>query len=433
MTGRRVDARRATPPSWRCGVRRRALLGGLGVGGAVPPAVRRAPASQAGADRRRRPARRRRSPFYGAHQAGIATAGAGPAAFAAFDVSTTDARRRCSDLLREWTAAAAAMTRGAARAGRLEPQPEAPPADTGEATGLPPARLTITVGFGPSLFDDRFGLAAHGRPRCGDLPALPGDALDPDRSGGDLCIQACADDPQVAFHAIRNLARIGRGVVAMRWSQLGFGRTSATTSTPGDTTQPDGLQGRHPQHPCRRHRADCDEHVWVRPTRPTSRGCAAAATWWPAGSGCSSSPGTPTRSATRSASSAGAKDDRRAADRRHGVRRRRTSPPRPPTGSRSSTTTPTSGWPPREQRRRAILRRGYYFTDGIDPATGQARRRPVLHRVPARPAAQFVDLQSQLGKLDPLNEYIEHVGSGALRLPRRGARRPGPLGRGLFA
>ena len=62
-----------------------------------------------------------------------------------------------------------------------------------------------------------------------DLPALPGDELDRARSGGDLCVQACADDPQVAFHAVRNLARIGRGAVTVRWSQLGFGRTSSTS------------------------------------------------------------------------------------------------------------------------------------------------------------------------------------------------------------
>src|SRR5262249_43144858 len=62
-----------------------------------------------------------------------------------------------------------------------------------------------------------------------ELPAFGDDALDPATSGGDLCVQACADDPQVAFHAVRNLARIGRGTVVMRWSQLGFGRTSSTS------------------------------------------------------------------------------------------------------------------------------------------------------------------------------------------------------------
>ncbi len=53
--------------------------------------------------------------------------------------------------------------------------------------------------------------------------------MDPARCGGDIVVQACANDPQVAVHAIRNLARVGFGTVAVRYSQLGFGRTSSTT------------------------------------------------------------------------------------------------------------------------------------------------------------------------------------------------------------
>ena len=87
----------------------------------------------------------------------------------------------------------------------------------------------MTFGLGPALFDERFGLARQRPAPLRDLPALPGDELDRERSGGDLCVQACADDPQVAFHAVRNLARIGRGAVTVRWSQLGFGRTSSTS------------------------------------------------------------------------------------------------------------------------------------------------------------------------------------------------------------
>src|SRR5205814_8058308 len=52
--------------------------------------------------------------------------------------------------------------------------------------------------------------------------------------------QACAHDPQVAVHAIRNLARMGFGVVSVRWSQLGFGRTSSTTK---DQVTPRNLFG----------------------------------------------------------------------------------------------------------------------------------------------------------------------------------------------
>ncbi|HEY7694374.1 MAG TPA: Dyp-type peroxidase, partial [Gaiellaceae bacterium] len=164
-------------------------------------------------------------PFYGDRQAGIATPAQDRLHFASFDV-VADSRSELRDLLRAWTEASARMTRGepvgnAAR--RL-----APPIDTGEAAGLPPARLTVTFGFGPALFE-RFGLERSRPAALTELPPFAGDELEPDRSGGDIAVQACADDPQVAFHAVRNLARIGRGTVVMRWSQLGFGRTSSTS------------------------------------------------------------------------------------------------------------------------------------------------------------------------------------------------------------
>jgi deferrochelatase/peroxidase EfeB len=50
-----------------------------------------------------------------------------------------------------------------------------------------------------------------------------------DLCDGDIVIQACADDPQVAVHAVRNLTRAGSGVVEVRWSQLGYGAASKTT------------------------------------------------------------------------------------------------------------------------------------------------------------------------------------------------------------
>ncbi|MFI7870585.1 MULTISPECIES: iron uptake transporter deferrochelatase/peroxidase subunit [Streptomyces] len=167
-------------------------------------------------------------PFHGAHQAGIATPVQDRLHFAAFDVTTED-RAAFVSLLKEWTAAARAMTAGhAVGEGAYGGLPEAPPDDTGEALGLKPSRLTLTIGFGPSLFT-KFGLADRRPEALADLPKFPGDNLDKARSGGDLCVQACADDPQVAVHAIRNLARIGFGKVVVRWSQLGFGKTSSTT------------------------------------------------------------------------------------------------------------------------------------------------------------------------------------------------------------
>ncbi|MEU7739129.1 iron uptake transporter deferrochelatase/peroxidase subunit [Nonomuraea sp. NPDC049158] len=169
-------------------------------------------------------------PFYGEHQAGIVTPAQDRLHFVSFDV-ITDKRAELVELMQEWTAAAARMVQGkeAGTFGTLGGVPEAAPDDTGEALGLPASGLTLTIGFGPSLFDKRFGLAGKRPAALADLPKFPGEALVPEISGGDICVQACAHDPQVAVHAIRNLARIGFGKVSVRWSQLGFGRTSSTS------------------------------------------------------------------------------------------------------------------------------------------------------------------------------------------------------------
>jgi deferrochelatase/peroxidase EfeB len=173
-------------------------------------------------------------PFHGRHQAGIATAVQANLHFASFDVIATD-RADLVSLLKDWTRAARDLTAGI-RVGGPGPPPGgnlAPPTDTGEARGLSASRLTLTIGFGPGLFDDRFGLRAQRPAALVDLPKFPGDTLDPARCGGDIAIQACADDPQVAVHAIRNLSRIAAGRAAVRWAQLGFGKASSTdTSSP---------------------------------------------------------------------------------------------------------------------------------------------------------------------------------------------------------
>ena len=178
-------------------------------------------------------------PFRGEHQAGIVTEAQDRLHFAAFDV-ITDSRDDLVAMLKKWTDAAERMTRGleTQENGALGLGDYTPPADTGEALGLSPAHLTLTIGFGPGLFGpsasdparpNRFGLAGRKPAALADLPAFAQEKIEPSRSFGEICIQACADDPQVAVHAIRNLARIGMGVVSVRWSQLGFGRTSSTT------------------------------------------------------------------------------------------------------------------------------------------------------------------------------------------------------------
>jgi deferrochelatase/peroxidase EfeB len=163
-------------------------------------------------------------PFYAAHQVGIITPTPAHTYFGAFDL-TSSSRADVIRLLRDWTGAAARLTMGQC-AQAVADNPASIPADSGEALGLPPARLTITFGFGPGLFDDngkdRFGLAKHRPAAMVDLPKFPGDQLIEARTGGDLSIQTCADDPQVAFHAFRQLSRLAYGGAQVRWTQSGY-------------------------------------------------------------------------------------------------------------------------------------------------------------------------------------------------------------------
>jgi deferrochelatase/peroxidase EfeB len=212
---------------------RRALLGLAGAGavaaGVGSVGVARAVSDEAASDS---------VEFYGAHQAGIATPQQSHLLFSGFDVITNDVVQ-LTTLLQQWTLMAEALTRGRAvgDTGAFNGSPAAPPDDNGEATLLPISRLTITVGFGRSLFVtdkgvDRFGVGAQLPDAMQPLPHLPMDVLDAARSDGDIALQICADDRQVAMHAMRMLKRASIGVCVQRWTQSGFLSRPADGSTP---------------------------------------------------------------------------------------------------------------------------------------------------------------------------------------------------------
>jgi deferrochelatase/peroxidase EfeB len=170
--------------------------------------------------------------FYGRHQAGIATATQQHINFLALDLRT--------DVVGELAALLAALSQAAERMTRGEPvgrlgTGSAPPVDTGEAVGLAPSRLTVTFGLGPRVFArGRFGLEAQRPAPLVSVPPFATDSLQPSICGGDVGVQACAEDPQVAFHAIHQLIRLAGPAAAPRWSLAGFGRTRnhAGGSTP---------------------------------------------------------------------------------------------------------------------------------------------------------------------------------------------------------
>lgn len=217
-------------------VSRRAVLGGIGAAGGLLGAAA-LPGVAGAASNPSEPAAARGSsrivPFHGRHQAGIVDAAPRHATVTAFDVTAVD-RAGLRTLLDAWTIAAERMTRGLPAGPILDVT--RPPNDPGEAMGLGPSGLTITVGVGPSMFAGaraaRFGVATQRPAPLADLPAFTGDALDPRWSDGDLIVQACSDDAQVAFHAIHALTLTGVGLVTPKWSIDGFLGTPRGTETP---------------------------------------------------------------------------------------------------------------------------------------------------------------------------------------------------------
>jgi deferrochelatase/peroxidase EfeB len=375
-------------------------------------------------------------PFYGAEQAGITTAAQDRLHFVAFDVVTKD-RSALVGMLTEWTAAAARMTAGhdAGVIGAVNGIPEAPPDDTGEALDLPPAALTLTVGFGPTLFRDasgvdRFGIADQRPPALADLPRFPGDALQPGISGGDLCVQACANDPQVAVHAIRNLARIGMGVVSVRWSQLGFGRTSSTTqgqATPRNLFGfKDGTANLKAEET-----SLLREHLWARSGDGPS--------WMDGGAYL----------VTRKIRMIIETWDRTSLGEQEAIVGR-TKGGGAPLGSAGEFDEPdfaaigADGEPkigevahlrlahPDHNNGARLLRRGYNFVDGSD-GLGRLNAGLFFMAYQRDPRRQFVPVQRQLARHDVMNEYIRHVSSAVFACPP-GVSDPDDFwGRTLFA
>jgi deferrochelatase/peroxidase EfeB len=200
--------------------------------------------------------------FRGTYQAGITTPSQNELYFTALDLTSTG-KAAVQRMLSQWTTAAERMTQGleTAEGGALPRNRESPPTDTGEALDLPPSSLTVTIGFGSTFFD-KLGIPDRRPAALAELPPFAGDQLDPARTGGDICIQACANDPQVAVHAVRNLIRIGFGTTAVRWGQFGYGRTSSTSTQQPTARNLFGFKDG--THNLKAEEPDLlDEHVWV--------------------------------------------------------------------------------------------------------------------------------------------------------------------------
>ncbi|MFI2753506.1 iron uptake transporter deferrochelatase/peroxidase subunit [Cellulomonas sp. P22] len=412
---------------------RRALLG---LGGAA--ALGAAAAAGAGAGRATAPATA--SPgtgasagtyaFTGAHQAGIVTPAQDRMHIAAFDLTTTS-RDELVALLRTWTVMAARLTQGldAGPYGPASGPYDAPPDDTGEAFGLPPAGLTITFGFGRSLFVgtpapdgtpgvDRFGLADRLPAALVELPHFPQDVLEDARCGGDLVVQACADDPQVAVHAIRNLSRAAFGTATIRWSQLGYGRTSSTSTA---QTTPRNLFGfKDGTANVKAEEPDAlAEHVWVQPQDAPDE----ATAWMTGGSYLVArrirmTIETWDRTSLREQEAVIGRTKGEGAPLSGGSEHTepdlalvgRGDAPLVPLDSHVRLAHPTSHGGAR------MLRRGYNFTDGND-TLGRLDAGLFFVAFVRDPRTQYIPMQTVLARDDALSEYQRHTGSGLFAVP----------------
>ncbi|WP_454051661.1 iron uptake transporter deferrochelatase/peroxidase subunit [Cellulomonas sp. Marseille-Q8402] len=410
--------------------RRALLLGGGAVAGAAAVAGGAFATGRATAPDRAAAAEARTHAFAGAHQAGIVTPAQDRLYLAAFDLTTRD-RDALVELLRTWTTMAARLTQGlgAGPVGFASGSYDAPPDDTGEAADLPPAGLTLTFGFGRSLFvgadgaSDPFGLASRLPGALAALPHFPGDALDPARSDGDLVVQACADDAQVAFHAVRNLSRAAFGTARIRWAQLGYGRTSSTSTAQQTPRNLFGFKDGTANVMAEEHDA-LREHVWV----PASDAAADAATgtdsaWMTGGTYLT---GRRIRMTVETWDRSSLREQERLVGRTKATGaplsggEERTEPDFARAGSDGATLIDPASHVrlahPSANGGARMLRRGYTFTDGND-ALGRLDAGLYFIAFTRDPRTHFVPVQQQLAAQDLMGEYLQHTASAQFAVP----------------
>jgi deferrochelatase/peroxidase EfeB len=242
-------------------------------------------------------------------------------------------------------------------------------------------------------------------------------------------VQACSDDPLVAFHAVRNLARIGMGVVEHNWMELGFGRTS-TTSTAEAT--PRNLLGF--KDGTRNIKAEqtelMNQYVWTGPESGQA--------WFHGGSYLV---------ARKIRIFVENWDRDYLQDQEHVIGRSKVAGAplsggtefTEPNFAKQSSTGLGPAIPMNAHMRLAshehnggtrILRRGYSFTDGIDPQRGTLLGGLFFIAFMQNPS-QFIKLQNSLAA-DALNEYIQHTGSAVFACPP-GLKQGQSWGDGLLA
>ncbi|MEI6375312.1 MAG: Dyp-type peroxidase [Actinomycetes bacterium] len=413
MTSSETDIAQST------GLSRRSLLRAGGVGALVVGGVAAglgtgiAPAAQAASGTTS-------LPFFGPNQAGVTTPAQQHLTLAVIDLQVGNAFE-LRTLLKQWTLAANQMSKGQPVGALSTPDSQAP-ADSGEVVDENAARLTLTFGLGPSMFDSRFGFTSKRPLPLSDLPVFSKDQLDPQRTGGDVFIQACADSAQVADHAVRNLIRIAGIRANVRWIQRGFldvgGAPGSTGGTPRNLLGfKDGTSNLNTNDSAR-----MANNVWASMSESPA---------WMAGG--SYAVIRRVRTLVEPWDNASLKEQEDVHGRRKysgapfggTAERDRVETALLPIHSHVRVANPRNGAASENER---ILRRGFNYSDGLAPITGPIPNdegQPVTGLLDMGlmfiafqrdPRAQFVPIQTRLDANDALNEYLVHTGSGVFAI-----------------
>ncbi|MCZ4122473.1 iron uptake transporter deferrochelatase/peroxidase subunit [Streptomyces sp. H39-S7] len=347
----------------------------------------------------------------GAHQAGITTPQQARGHLVAFDLTAGQTRGNVADLLRRWSSTARELVEN----GRL------PGLDDQIANDAGPNSLTVTFGFGASLFP-KAGLADRAPRALAPLPPFSADALDPARGDGDLWVQIGADDALVAFHALRVLQKDAGDTVRVRWQMNGFNRTPGATLRPMTSRnlmgQVDGTNNPKPTDP------DFDRRIFV-----PAGGTARSPEWMAGGS----------YAVVRRIRMLLDSWDHLSVERQEKVIGRRKSDGSPLSGG--TETTPVDldrrnaqGAPaiagdahvrvaaPASNGGAAMLRRPFSYHDGIG-SDGSPDAGLLFVCWQADPERGFVPVQRKLDRGDGLSRFLRHESSGLFAVP--GAPGPG--------
>ncbi|WP_257244488.1 iron uptake transporter deferrochelatase/peroxidase subunit [Abiotrophia sp. HMSC24B09] len=353
-------------------------------------------------------------PFYGTRQSGITTPIQRQVYFAVLDLATEDLETIRS-IFKSWTTYIARMMQGKL-VEAYKSNTMLPPTDTGEAVGMGTERLTITVGVSPS-FLEKLNLTGKKLPELEDLPKFARDQLQEAFTGGDICIQACAEDAQVAFHAVRNLLRKGREHLTLKWSQTGYAAITSQGSIPRNLFGfKDGTANVTSQDDFDRV-IWCDQDNWMKNgTYLIVRRVQMHLETWDRTSlkeqentfGRHRDSGAPL----------GAVDEFDPVDLEL-------------KDDKGNLVIPEDCHVRlAKEVGEEIYRRAFSYANGIDPRTGQFDAGLLFISFQKDPQ-QFIKVQKNLGTKDKLNEYITHVGSGLFAiLP--GVEEGGYLGQSLF-